>query len=88
MIRRADTARLKFTAGNGREWEAEICLHSGTDPQAPRLMAIFRDPMRVRGDRYTLLPPNAPKVPKDAAAELDDSTLRRLLMRSVPLNSF
>ncbi len=72
-------------APNGREWEAEICLHSGSDPQAPRLMVIFRDPVRVSPDRYTLLPPGSPKKPKEASRQVSDDVLRALLQRSVPI---
>jgi hypothetical protein len=88
FIRKAKTAKRQVEDPNGRTWEAEICLHAGTDPQAPRLMVIFRDPTRTRTDRYTLLPPDAPKVAGEAARELDDETFRRLLMRSVPLRAF
>lgn len=88
MPRKVSTATRTLKAPSGREWEVEICLHSGTDPQAPRLMAIFREPSRVEPDRYTLLPPDAPKMPKEAAAELDEAALRRLLLRSVPLDRF
>lgn len=60
-------------------------MHSGTDQQAPRLMVIFRDPTRALQDRYTLLPPDAPKMPEEAAADMDEANLRKLLMRSVPM---
>lgn len=79
------TATRKFKAPSGREWEAEICMHSGTDRQAPELMVIFRDPVRVEPDRYNLLPPGSPKVPKAAAREISDDILRDLLQRSVPV---
>ncbi len=88
MPKIAPTARRRFKAPNGREWEAEICMHSGTDAQAPRLMVIFRDPVRVQPDRYNLLPPGSPKDPKEAAKQVSDDTLRGLLMRSVPVNRF
>ena len=79
------TAKRNFESAAGREWEAEICLHSGTDRQAPRLMVIFRDPKRAKGDRYTLLPPESPKKPKEAAKEISDDELRKLLQRSSPM---
>lgn len=85
MPRKVPTARRRFNAPSGREWEAEICLHSGTDRQAPNLKVIFRDPVRVQPDRYTELPPGSPKIPNDAAKVLGDDDLRALLQRSVPL---
>ena len=88
MPRRVKTAKRRFTAPSGREWEAVIALHSGTDPQAPNLMVIFRDPVRVQPDRYTLLPPGSPKRPKEASKAVSDDTLRALLQRSVPMNTF
>ena len=80
--------KRRFQAPNGREWEGEICMHAGTDDQAPRLMVIFRDPVRVQPDRYNLLPPGSPKDPKEASKQVSDDTLRALLMRSVPVNRF
>lgn len=88
MVRKVGTARRSLVSGSGRTWEAEICLHSGTGPQSPRLMVIFRDPTRAQGDRYILLPPDMPKMPKAAAEALGDGELARLLMRSVPLETF
>ncbi len=85
VIRKVRTAKRKVKAPNGRIWEAEITLPSGTDRQAPRLMVIFRDPTRAQSDRYTLLPPDAPKVPKQAARQVTDETMRDLLRRSAPL---
>lgn len=85
MARKVPAAKIKFESNGGRGWEAEITLHSGTDRQAPRLMVIFRDPVRVSPDRYTLLPPEAPKVPREAARQVTDDQLRALLQRSVPL---
>lgn len=79
------TAKRRFKAPNGREWEAELCMHAGANPQAPRLMVIFRDPTRVEGDRYNLLPPGSPKLPKEAAKQVSDETLRAALQRSVPV---
>ena len=88
MPRKARPARRRITAANGREWAAEITLHSGTDAQAPNLIVIFRDPVRVSPDRYTSLPPGLPKRPKDASRQLSDEALRALLQRSVPMNRF
>ncbi len=88
MPKIAPTAKRRFKAPNGREWEAEICMHAGTDEQAPRLMVIFRDPVRVEPDRYNLLPPGTPKDAKEAGKRVSDDTLRALLMRSVPVNRF
>jgi len=79
------SAKRKFDSQSGREWEAEICMHSGTDQQAPNLVVIFRDPVRVQPDRYNLLPPGSPKLPKTAVKQVSDETLRALLQRSVPL---
>jgi hypothetical protein len=79
------TARREFTASSGRKWEVEFCMYAGTDSQAPNLMVIFRDPTRALPDRYTLLPPGSPKVPKEAAKQISDDTLRALLRRSVPV---
>lgn len=85
MVKIVPTAKRRFEAPNGRKWEAEICMHSGEGEQAPNLIVIFRDPVRVQAERYNLLPPGSPKVPKDAAKEISDDTLRALLQRSTPL---
>ncbi len=82
----ADSATVKLTSESGAEWQAELCLHSGTGPQAPRLMVMFR--CRSRPDepqRYTLAPPKASKIPKEAARELSEEDLRDLLARSVAI---
>jgi hypothetical protein len=76
-------AKRRFKAPSGREWEAEICMHAGTDAQAPNLLVIFRDPVRVYPERYNTLPPGSPKVPREAAKQISDDTLRALLQRSV-----
>jgi len=78
-------ARRRFKAANGREWEAEICLHSGDNDQSPNLLVIFRDPVRVKPDRYNTLPPGSPKLPKQAAKKISDADLLALLRRSVPM---
>jgi hypothetical protein len=79
------TAKRKFQAPSGRKWEAEICMHAGTDEQAPNLMVIFRDPVRGEADRYNTLPAGSPKMPKEAAKSVTDDELRALLQRSVPM---
>jgi hypothetical protein len=48
-------------------------------------VVIFRDPVRVQPDRYNTLPPGSPKIPKEAAKQIDDDTLRALLQRSAAL---
>jgi hypothetical protein len=77
--------KREFVAPSGRRWEADFCMHAGTDEQAPNLMVIFHDPLRVVPDRYNLLPPGSPKLPKEAAKQISDDTLRALLRRSVPV---
>ena len=80
----ADSAKVKFTSAQGNEWEAELSLHSGTDPQAPRLMVLFRRPRFPNvPQRYTLLPPRFSKVPKEAAEQIAEDDLRELLATSV-----
>ncbi len=82
----ADSARVRFTSRAGSDWEAELCLHSGTDPQSPRLMIIFRsrrDPLEPQ--RYTLVPPGVSKVPREAKEQLSGDDLRDLLARSVAM---
>ena len=85
MVRIVRSVKRQFQAPNGRDWEADFCMHSGDDKQAPRLMVIFRDPVRVQPERYNLLPPGSPKFPKEAAKRVTDDQLRALLQRSVPL---
>ncbi|MFQ5690426.1 MAG: hypothetical protein ACE5HQ_09165 [Gemmatimonadota bacterium] len=80
----ADSARKQFASEGGTTWEAEISLHSGTLPQSPRLMVLFRvpaDPAVPR--RYTLLPSHMSKLPEAAAAQLSERELRELLASSV-----
>ena len=83
--RKINSARRRFTSAGGRDWEVEFCMHSGTDKQAPNLMVIFRDPVRVQPERYNLLPAGSPKLPKEAKKQISDDTLRALLQRSVPV---
>lgn len=82
----ADSRRVEFTSAAGNRWEAELCLHSGTNPQSPRLMVIFRclsDPSQPQ--RYTLAPAGASKAPREAEKELGEEDLRELLSESVKL---
>lgn len=85
LVRKAKTAKRWIAGPKGERWEAEVCLQSGTDPQAPRLVVIFRDPTRARPDRYNLLPPGSPKDPREAVKALPESAFRELLARSTPL---
>ena len=82
----ADSKTVTLTSASGAEWQAELCLHSGTDPQSPRLMVMFR--CRSRPDepqRYTLAPTGISKIPREAARQLTEADLRDLLARSVAI---
>lgn len=80
----ADSAKVSFTSAKGTEWQAELCLHSGANPQSPRLMVMFRQPRYPSvPQRYTLLPPRFSKVPDEAAKEIGEDDLRELLANSV-----
>jgi hypothetical protein len=80
----ADSKKVKFTSGSGTIWEAELSLHSGTSPQSPRLMVLFRNGRdRAVPQRYNLVPPGYSKVPREAAEELSEDDLRELLATSV-----
>ncbi|KPK78426.1 MAG: hypothetical protein AMS25_15485 [Gemmatimonas sp. SM23_52] len=81
MPRKVPAAKRRFKAPSGREWEAG--MHAGSDAQAPNLLVIFRDPVRVQPDRYNTLPPGSAKVPREAATQMSDDALRALLQRSV-----
>jgi len=82
----ADSETLEFTSEAGRTWQAELCLHAGTDPQAGRLRVIFRCLSDSRQpQRYTTLPSGFSKVPEEAAAELEEEDLRELLATSVKI---
>lgn len=85
MPRKVPTAKRRFKGSSGREWEAEICLHSGAHEQSPNLLVIFRDPVRVEPDRYNTLPAGSPKVPREASKVISDDDLRALLQRSVQM---
>lgn len=80
----ADSESVEFVSDSGRPWEAEFCLHAGTDPQAARLKVLFRrrdDPREPQ--RYTEPPAWVSKVPSEAVGQLDESDLRELLATSV-----
>jgi len=80
----ADSAKVEFTSASGTAWQAELSLHSGTDPQSPRLLVIFRNTKDVGApQRYTQVPPGYSKVPKEAAQELTEVDLRQMLAASV-----
>ncbi|MDH3733658.1 MAG: hypothetical protein OEU54_08990 [Gemmatimonadota bacterium] len=80
----ADSAKKRFTSESGTEWEAELCLHSGTLQQSPRLLVMFRTPEDVSTpQRYTQAPVGVSKVPDEAVEELSESDLRELLAKSV-----
>jgi hypothetical protein len=85
LPRKVPTAKRRFKGSSGREWEAEICLHSGDNEQSPNLLVIFRDPVRVEPERYNTLPAGSPKVPREAAKVMSDDDLRALLQRSVQM---
>lgn len=80
----ADSETVEFTSGSGRVWQAELCLHAGTGPQAGRLKVIFRcqdDPAEPQ--RYNEPPARISKVPSEAAEQLTEDDLRELLATSV-----
>jgi hypothetical protein len=80
----ADSAKTRFTSASGTTWEAEFSLYSGTLPQSPRLLVLFRNQDDVRApQRYAQAPPGTSKVPDEAVADMDEAGLRDLLSRSV-----
>lgn len=80
----ADSKKVEFTSPTGSKWQAELCLHSGTSPQSPRLMVMFRNRTSpLDRQRYTLVPPGYSKVPSEAARQLSEDDLRELLASSV-----
>jgi hypothetical protein len=80
----ADSKKVEFESAAGSRWQAELCLHSGTNPQSPRLMVLFRNRTHPHDrQRYTLVPPGFSKVPSEAASELSEDDLRELLASSV-----
>ncbi len=80
----ADSAKTRFRAESGQEWEAEFSLFSGTLQQSPRLLVMFRnqDDLSVP-QRYTQAPPGVSKVPDEAVGQMDEAALRALLATSV-----
>lgn len=80
----AESETVEFTSGSGRSWQAELCLHAGTGPQAGRLKVIFRC-LDDTGEpqRYTEPPAHVSKVPQEAVEQLDEVDLRELLATSV-----
>ena len=80
----ADSKKVEFTSSAGNKWQAELCLHSGTNPQSPRLMVMFRNRTSpLDRQRYTFVPPGYSKVPSEAARQLSEDDLRELLASSV-----
>ena len=80
----ADSTKVAFTSAGGQKWQVELCLHSGTSPQSPRLLAMFRNQTRPKErQRYTLVPPGYSKVPSEAAKQLSEDDLQKLLASSV-----
>jgi hypothetical protein len=80
----ADSKKVEFTSVRGQKWQAELCLHSGTNPQSPRLMVMFRNRTRPHDrQRYTLVPPGYSKIPSEAAKQLSEDDLQQLLASSV-----
>ena len=80
----ADSKRVTFTSERGTRWQAALSLHSGTDPQSPRLLVMFRSLSNpATPQHYTLTPPGISKVPDEAAEQLGESDLRELLATSV-----
>ena len=80
----ADSAKTRFTSESGATWEAEFAIHSGTDPQAPRLLVMFRKPSDMgEPQRYNQAPPGISKIPDEAVQQMNESALRELLATSV-----
>ncbi|MEN8145166.1 MAG: hypothetical protein ABFS14_09465 [Gemmatimonadota bacterium] len=80
----ADSKRVTFTSERGNQWQAELALYSGTSPQSPRLLVMFRSVSNPgTPQRYTLTPPGISKVPDEAAEQLTEADLRELLATSV-----
>ena len=80
----ADSEKVRFTSAGGQDWQASLCLHSGTNPQSPRLLVMFRNRTRPKDpQRYTLVPPGYSKVPSEAAKQLSEDDLQKLLASSV-----
>ena len=80
----ADSAKKQFKSESGATWEAEFSIFSGTSPQSPRLLIMFRNQDNVIiPQRYNQAPPGTSKVPREAVQELCEADLRELLARSV-----
>ncbi len=80
----ADSKKVEFKSAGGQDWQAELCLHSGTTPQSPRLLVIFRNQTRpLDRHRYTQVPAGYSKVPSEAAEQLSEDDLQKLLASSV-----
>lgn len=80
----ADSETVEFTSHGGHSWQAELCLHAGTDPQAGRLRVLFRSLSETdEPQRYVTLPSGFSKVPEEAADQLEEEDLRELLATSV-----
>jgi hypothetical protein len=80
----ADSKKVDFRSKSGTPWVAELSIHSGTSPQSPQLMILFRNQLNVQArQRYTLVPPGYSKVPREAARQLDEADLKELLAESV-----
>jgi hypothetical protein len=80
----ADSRKVEFRSQAGRRWEAEFCLHAGTDPQAARLKILFRclsDPREPQ--RYTEAPPGVSRSPAEAVRQVGEADLWELLANSV-----
>lgn len=80
----ADSKTVEFTSPAGRRWQAEFCLHCGTDPQAGRLKVLLRclsHPSEPQ--RYNEAPPGVSKIPDEAVRQVDEDGLRQLLATSV-----
>lgn len=82
----ADSKKVEFTTDRGTRWQAELSLHSGTNPQSPRLLILFRNRSRpAEPQRYNQVPPGYSKVPREAAEQLTEDDLKELLATSVEL---
>lgn len=82
----ADSQKVEFKSDRGTRWQAELSLHSGTNPQSPRLLILFRNRSTPAApQRYNQVPPGFSKVPREAAGQLTEEDLRELLATSVEL---
>lgn len=82
----ANSKRVEFTSVGGNLWEAELSLHSGMDPQSPRLKILFRCKSNPdEPQRYNEAPGWVSKDPREAKEQLSEDDLRQLLAESVKL---